>query len=1191
MIPFSKKQPSTAPAPVKNPQDWWWRPGKVQSPAPGIIGLARKAATEAITLLENKNHVLPLAKGTNISIFGRIQVDYFFVGYGSGGDIRTPYRIGPLEALRRHPGITVNQDLSDIYENWSKENPPNHGGWGSWPTNHPEMPLTQDMVQTAANASDVAIVFIGRSAGEDRETTLTPGSWYLTEEEKHMLQLVTTTFDKTVVLINSGNIIDMSWVDDYKIDGLAYVWQGGMCAGAAIADILTGDQSPSGRLHASIANVYENYPGSEQFGQANKAVFVNYVEDIFVGYRYFETFAKNHVKYPFGYGLGYATFNIEETATTFEDGHIKTTVKVTNTSQDFSGKEVVQVYHGAPLGALDQPAKRLIAYAKTNNLAPGESETITLTFPVAQMASYDDSGATGHKSAWVLEAGDYPIYLGKNVAETTTIYTYQLPATTVVEQLEESLAIWPAENAFNRYSINRNSQNPDGTYALDKTTAKTPTRTIDLKAVIEENLTNNTPNLPYAKAELEGEKAPIQLIDVAMGKATMEDFLAQLTIEELAELTRGGGPMGHTAGNPGNAAIYAGHLPRLREFFGIPVVSTNDGPSGIRCAGTSSLCPIGTALACTWNEGIVEALYAGIGREMLKCGVDSLLAPGLNLQRNPLNGRNFEYFSEDPLLNGNMAASMCRGIQSEGVSPTPKHFAANNQETNRARGDSRVSERALRELYLRGFEIVVKTAGVTSVMSSYNMINGVWCPFSYQLQHRILRQQWGYEGIVMTDWWIKHDDDHTNAFYDPDFDTGHGDTRLGGNGYRVRGRVDLLMPGDQWHGTLVGHQAEKGYNWTETNPANAVKAGLLEVGELQIIAKNVLESAMRSARFRIDHGLELYNYGTPANMFTVAQPTQSNPLLTGIALDGKALANFEPNTPDYVLFTRTLDTLPTVTATGDYAVAIEQPAPGQPVATITVSAPDGGQSIYRIFWDNRAGMDSHEENPIFARATDVQINGESLAAFHWRIPAYTIATENPVITATVPEGLSYSVSHNANVYTLRIESDHQALEYKFTIGAEEAAPVITLGQSTQVNAAAHRFYQSHPAINPGFWNDVTQATADPLTPGGRHMAYLDAGRFMLYNVKVESPGWYKVRARYASGTGGAAQLSLNLILGTADTPTTRFIVTPTGGWGEHNPQDWEFSDTQRIYLEKGINKLTAMSGGGFNLNFLEFEAE
>jgi len=1182
------KQERKTPPVAQTPQNWWWKPGTPQGQQPGIVGIARQAAAESITMLSNKNAALPLAAGTRISIFGRIQIDYFFVGYGSGGDIRAPFRTGLLEALRRHPGISVNDDLSRIYENWVADNPAVHGGWGSWPTNHPEMPLDAETVQAAASATDVAVVVIGRSAGEDRETTLTEGSWYLTKDEKNMLELVTKNFSKVVVLINSGNIIDMSWVDNYKIDSLLYVWQGGMCAGSAIADIITGDQSPSGRLHASIANVYEDFPGAEQFGKVNNSVYVNYVEDIFVGYRYFETFAPQKVKYPFGYGIGYTNFDITVTDTKTIGGKITLTVKVTNTGKTYSGKEVVQVYHGAPQGKLDQPAKRLVAYAKTNLLPPGSSETLTIAFEIAQMAAYDDTGATGYRSAWVLEAGGYPIYVGKNVADVQAVYTYRQAATQVTEQLEEALAIWPKESAFSRYSIGKDGK-------LDTTTDITPTRTIDLAAEIKKEIAENTPNLPYRETPLDGEKAPIQLIDVCLGKATLEDFMAQMTVDELADLTRGGGPMNHHAGNPGNASTFAGHNDRLRKFFGIPAVSTNDGPSGIRMSGFATLCPIGTALANTWNDPLVEKLYAGVGREMLRNGVDALLAPGLNLQRNPLNGRNFEYFSEDPLLNGNMAASVCRGIQSEGVSPTPKHFVANNQETNRARGDSRVSERALRELYLRGFENLVKTAGVTSIMSSYNRVNGVWAPFSYQLQHRILRQQWGFDGIVMTDWWLKADDEHTNAFYDPDFDPGHGEARLGGNAYRVRGRVDLLKPGDQWHGVLPpGHQAEKGVNWTETNPATAVRAGLLEIGEVQAAVKNVLNFAMKSGRFRIDHGLELHTYENMTTMFDVEKPCQTTPTVDTICLDGTPLANFDAATTEYILFARELDKFPIVTATGTHEIEIVQASANAPAATIYVKAADGGQAIYRIFWDNRPGIDSHEANPVFARPISIAVNGKDIADFHWRIPSYTVVaaqTSRAEITAKMPKGVNYRISNYGDVYIFRAESNHQAMEYRIKIvtdpTAEKAVPVVELPAARRIMAGADRFYSSHK----GRIAQATQPTGDPLTPGGEHVAWLDAGRYLLYNINVAEAGEYKVRARYASGSGGAAQLQLNLLLDTADDPATRFVLTPSGGWGEKggNPDHWIWSDWQPLKLETGLQKLTVMSGGGFNLNFLEIE--
>ncbi|MDR3202974.1 MAG: glycoside hydrolase family 3 C-terminal domain-containing protein, partial [Bifidobacteriaceae bacterium] len=801
---------------------------------PGLTGLSRRAAAEGIVMLQNDNQVLPLTPDRTVSVFGRVQVNYFLVGYGSGGDVKYPSSTNLLTGLRRNPSITVDEDLARVYTTWCAANVPSDGSWGSWPTSYPEMPLTDSQVAAAAARSDTAVVVIGRSAGEDRESTNTAGSYQLTADEKSMLAKVNANFDKIVVLLNVGNLIDMGWLADYpKIDSLLYVWQGGMESGSAVADVLSGEESPSGKLPQTIAKTLADYPSQANFGAS---AYNNYAEDIFVGYRYFETFAPDRVMYPFGYGLSYTSFNTETLAVTETATEISVKVKVTNTGQT-RGKEVVQVYYGAPQGQLGKAAKSLAAYAKTNALAPGASEELTIAFKISDMASYDDGGYTGHPYAWVLEAGAYPIYVGNSVRAATQKGAHTEAAVRVVEQLEQAAA---PRNPFTRWHA---SQGSDG-IVLDKTTQTTPAEAEgQLKARIQADMPALSPNLPYN----EGNKN-IKLIDVYNGSKTLDEFMSQLTLAQIGNLTTGAGAMGHAYGIAGNASVYGGINTALRDTYGVPAMSTTDGPSGIRMTASATLLPIGTALAATWNNKLVEQLYAGVGQEMVLNGSDALLAPGMNLQRDPLCGRNFEYFSEDPLLTGMMGVATIRGVQSQGVSATPKHFAANNQETNRHNNDSRVSERALREIYLRGFEIAVKTAAPHNIMTAYNKLNGSWTHNDYDLAMKILRQQWGFTGVVMTDWWI-------TAGSCPD--TSLTSTNLTDNSCRVRAGVDVLMPGE---------------NATNGSPTSSVTAGRMQIGELQRSAKRVLEFAMISSKFRANHSLPLYVYTPPADLYTVTQP-------------------------------------------------------------------------------------------------------------------------------------------------------------------------------------------------------------------------------------------------------------------------------------------------------------------------------
>ena len=448
----------------------------------GLADMTRLAAAEGIVLLKNENQTLPLNPQDKVSIFGRIQVDYFACGYGSGGDVKTPYTINILDAVRRHPGININESLAAVYENWSSQNPPDNGSWGMWPLNHAEMPLTDDMVKTAAANSDTAVVIIGRSAGEDRETKLEEGSYYLTQEEVEMLERVDQHFKHIVVLLNSGNIIDMAWLDDYAhIDSVMYIWQGGMQGGVAVADALSGDVSPSGKLMATVAKQYDDYPTSGESG-GEKVFggwdFSNYVEDIYVGYRFFETFAKDAVLYPFGYGISYTDFDIQINDSGVSEGVYTVDVSVKNTGSTYSGKEVVQVYYGAPQGTLGKAVKSLAAYAKTRTLGPGESENIQLSFRIDDMASYDDAGVTGHKSAYVLEAGKYPVYVGNSVRSAVKAGIHVEEKLRVTEQLKEAAAV--SKNS--RFKRLKASLNRDG--SLIPAYEDVPTRTVSLEAAI-----------------------------------------------------------------------------------------------------------------------------------------------------------------------------------------------------------------------------------------------------------------------------------------------------------------------------------------------------------------------------------------------------------------------------------------------------------------------------------------------------------------------------------------------------------------------------------------------------------------------------------------------------------------------------------------------------------------------------------
>ena len=766
----------------------------------GMPELLRSAAAEGTVLLRNDN-VLPFSENEVISVFGRVQNDYMFVGYGSGGDVIKPYTVNLMEGLK-NAGAKINTELADVYAEWCKKNPPDHGFWGHWPLYYDEMPIEASVIENASKNSDCAVVLIGRSAGEDRENKLEEGSYYLTEDEKSLIKRVNATFKKTVVVLNIGSIIDMSWEKELlKNDSAILIpWQGGMESGNALADVLLGKQEPSGKLTDTIAKDYFDYPSANSFGEKE---YNNYTEDIFVGYRYFETFAKDNVLYPFGFGLGYSEYKREFISGEAENNTVTLKASTENIG-NYCGKDVLQVYCEAPQGALGKPSRVLCDFKKSKALAKGENEELEFNIPFYSFASYDDSGVSGHKSCYILEKGTYNFYIGADVRSAEKAFSFEIPKTIVLEELKEVCA--PKENFL--WSVTVPEENGATVVAGDIATS-----TADLRKIIIENLP--------ADCGQTGDKG-IKLQDVKDGKCTLDEFVAQLSLDELEAISRGDYTMNSSLGNEGNAGALGGVTQSLRDK-GVAPLTTTDGPSGIRIKACCSLLPIGASISAMWNPDLAYEMYKKIGGEMKAKGSDILLAPGMNIHRSPLCGRNFEYFSEDPFVTGKSAAAIVKGVQSAGVSACPKHFACNSQETNRTRTDSRLSERALREIYLKGFEICVKEAKPLSLMTSYNKINGVWGHYHYDLCTRILRNEWGFGGLVMTDWWMQS----SNS---PEF------PQMKDNAYRVRAGVDVLMPG----GKRTGKKKPDG-----TLLKTYGKKDGITLGEMQATAKHVLGVVMK----------------------------------------------------------------------------------------------------------------------------------------------------------------------------------------------------------------------------------------------------------------------------------------------------------------------------------------------------------
>lgn len=533
----------------------------------------------------------------------------------------------------------------------------------------------------------------------------------------------------------------MQWVEHYDPSAVLYVWQGGMEGGNAVADVLLGEVNPCGKLSDTIAKRIEDYPSDANFGDTKENI---YQEDIYVGYRYFDTFRPEQIRYPFGYGLSYTKFEwkteqFEQTEAFSGNPGVHLWGRVKNTGKT-AGKEVIQVYLKKPEHLLGNPKKVLAGFSKTSILAPGEEQILKFFIPESAMSSYDDSGKSGHKEAWIVEKGKYVFYIGNSSTNLEAAGSIQEKETRILEQLEEVLTpvtgyerLIPVENADHTVK--------PGYEAV-------PVRTAERKKRIEEERKNLTEHM---RAVYQGEKG-WKLQDVAESRKSMEQFLSQFSDEELACLVRGEG-MRSPKVTSGTAAAFGGVTDVLKEH-GIPVACCADGPSGIRRddGHRAFSIPIGTALACTFNLPLVETLFTWMGKELKENKIDLLLGPGMNIHRHPLNGRNFEYFSEDPLLSGKMAAAEIRGIRVSGVSGTLKHFTANNQELARAECNAVVSERALREIYLKGFQIALEESDPLAVMSTYGPINGIWTASNYELLTMVLRKEWKYDGLVMTDW-------------------------------------------------------------------------------------------------------------------------------------------------------------------------------------------------------------------------------------------------------------------------------------------------------------------------------------------------------------------------------------------------------------------------------------------------------
>ena len=708
------------------------RPSWRVTACPEHIGLARRAAREGSVLLKNEGGVLPFSLGARLAVFGKAQHDYVKGGGGSG-DVTTAYVRTVWDGLvqkEQEGKLSLFRPLSEFYRSFVEQ----QYAAGLQPGGLPEPVLPDGLLEQARRSADTAVLVFCRFSCEGRDRTARPGDgdFYLSASEQALVEAVKGAFPRIVVVLNIGAVMDVSWfAREPRIQSALLGWQGGMEGGAAIADLLCGDACPCGRLADTFALGYPDYPSAAEFSRSSGGT--EYTEDIYVGYRYFETIpgASDRVLYPFGYGGSYTSFSLRPRVCETRDDRFRVVVKVTNTGC-CAGRTVVQIYCQAPVGRLGKPARVLVGFSKTQSLEPGGTQEVTVCFSAADFSSFDDTGEVC-RSSYVLEAGDYRFYAGEDVRSAQPLdLVYSLAEDRVLERLT---SLCPPRALRKRLCSDGSFQ--AGPAADDAA----PALPYDREVVPADG------SQPTGFPRPAREKARPEWEDLRAGRFSPEAFADSLTEEEKLRLLGGQPNMGiaDTGGLGGMASR------------GIPAVMTADGPAGLRIRPEHGVAttafPCATLLACCWDPSLTFQIGRAAAEEAQENGISIWLAPAVNIHRDPLCGRNFEYYSEDPLLTGTLASAMVQGIQSVGVAACLKHFACNNKEEDRRESDSRLSERALREIYLRAFAICVRQARPWTVMSAYNAVHGVRASENRQLLTGILRNEWGFQGLVMTDWY------------------------------------------------------------------------------------------------------------------------------------------------------------------------------------------------------------------------------------------------------------------------------------------------------------------------------------------------------------------------------------------------------------------------------------------------------
>ena len=765
--------------------------------------LSRKAAVEGMVLLKNEGNLLPLEKGSKAALYG-IGASKTIKGGTGSGDVNERDKVSIFQGMKNAGYVITNEDwIQDFDKKYDEarnawrdqilERERNEdaflGFFEYYSTTPFVMPAGGPIEKTDA---DVAFYILSRVAGEGADRYDKEGDYYLTETEKKQLSDICSLYKHVVVAVNTGGLADLSFMDEFSnIEALLQIVQPGMEGGNAFADIVSGAATPSGKLTDSWAYKYEDYPNSESFSHNNGNVDTEYYkEGLYVGYRYFDSFDVP-VRYGFGYGLSYTDFETKVTGVSCADEKVVIETETANVGNTYSGKEVIQIYVTCPAGKLEKEYRRLVAFGKTEILAPGEKESQKFEIILDRLTSYSEE-----KAGWVLEAGDYVFWAGNSLADSAPCGVLKLDGEVILTKTDNICPL--KEDLDELKQVPEKMQEKYKKLYADVTEKNLPVIELKAENVKTEKVTYQT------NAQLVSQEA--------------RAFTDTLTEEQLIAMASGDPGVGQNS-NLGSAGMSvpgsAGETSSCAIEKNLPGIVLADGPAGLRllkhyvvqdgkilptdfknsveggffCENDpkqpgdvyNQYCtaiPVGTLLAQSWNEKLIEELGEMIGGEMEEFHVTLWLAPGMNIHRNPLCGRNFEYYSEDPFLSGKMAAAMTKGVQKvPGCGTTIKHYACNNQEDNRMGSNSILSERTLREIYLKGFEIAIKESQPMSIMTSYNLINGVHAANCNDTCTKAARCERGFKGMIMTDW--------TTTEHGPDC-TASGCMRAGN---------DLVMPG------------------------------------------------------------------------------------------------------------------------------------------------------------------------------------------------------------------------------------------------------------------------------------------------------------------------------------------------------------------------------------------------------------